>query len=329
MALMAILAIAMMLLLHVRTSGAADSQPPQFLPDVVADWQETVNKFRGGNFTEARDRMQSVRDRLAPWMPLEQPVDRGMLVWSALAAQACGQPDRAMIQWGHIELAGGMRAWKHLAITAIHLERGHNDDAAEELAKAQLIQPDNALVHYYLGILHLQQAENAIDWPDYVRTPTFRFAVYTPNVSPNTKGMYQLAATMELEHAINGARKIDGELPLIPMEWNTSEAFYPTVNDLLLAMGATQFEPNSHHMLAYLCLERGALEVAEEHLDRANELGISVPFIFNDLGARYETQGRNADAARAYLKGVKNGPDRVGALMRFMQNLGDTLEKQP
>ena len=92
-------------------------------------------------------------------------------------------------------------------------------------------------------------------------------------------------------------------------------------------MRATDFEPNAHHMLGYLFLERGAPEIAEEHLDQANALGIRVPFVFNELGEMYEDEGRHADAARAYLKGVRNGPDRVGALMRFFQTFADTVRE--
>jgi tetratricopeptide (TPR) repeat protein len=321
---MALLAVVIMLLLYVRTSGA-EPEPPRLLPDLVADWDGMVFHFRGGDYSEARYHLQDLQEKLAPAIPVEPELIRELQIWNALVAQACGERGRATSAWERAELSGPLRVWKHLAIAAMHLERMRNDDAAEELAKAQLINPDNALVHYYLGVLYLQRAEDAIEWPDYVHMPTFRYAAFDPDVSPNTKGMYHLAATVELERAIEAAGRIDFQLPLIPPEWTADPTVCPKVGDVLLAMGAMQFEPNAHQMLAYLFLERGALEVAEEHLDRTNQLGMSAPYIFNDLGKEYESQGRHTDAARAYLKGVKNGPDRAGALLRFLQNLGDSL----
>jgi tetratricopeptide (TPR) repeat protein len=217
-----------------------------------------------------------------------------------------------------------MRAWKHIALAALYLERGRNNEAGEELAIAQLHEPANALVHYYLGILHIQRADEAIDWPDYVDT-SVRLVSHNPTIAPNTKGVYQLAATVDLESAIEAAPCVESEQSLIPDEWTTEPTLCPRLADLLQALGATHFEANAHHMLGYLYLERDAAEVAEEHLDRANDLGMRVPYVYDELGALYEAEERHADAARAYLKAARNGPDRVGAIMRFFQNAGDTI----
>jgi tetratricopeptide (TPR) repeat protein len=262
-------------------------------------------------------------------MQTNPPLDRAIPIWNALTMQARGNLDHATNQWERIELATEMRAWKHVAIAAIRLEKGQNDDAAEELAVAQLLEPENPLVHYYLGILHLQQAEEAIDWPDYVHKSNVRLVAHSPNVVPNTKGMYQLAATADLEHAIDFAACLDRNTPLIPEEWTSEPNLRPTITDLLVGMGAAHFEPNAHHMLGCLSLDRGALEVAEAHLDQANDLGVTVPFLFNDLGEAYAVEGRHADAARAYLKAVRNGPNRAGALRRLLQSVRDGIGEHP
>jgi tetratricopeptide (TPR) repeat protein len=327
LALMAILAAVIMLMMGVKLAGASEPQPPRFLPALVAEWQEAVDQFRDRNFVEAGDRLQDIQHRVAPWMPIELPVDRGLALWNTLAAQARGQFEQAVSDWARTELPDDMRAWKHIAIAALYLERGRNDEAAEELAMAQMHEPDNAVVHYYLGMLHIRQADQAIEWPDYIQISNVRLVAYNPSIVPNTKGMYELAATSDLERAVASAGCLDRDAALIPEGWTTEPALRPTVADLLLAMGATEFEPNAHHMLGYLYIDRGALEVAEEHLDRTNELGVRAPFIFNELGELYEGEGRHADAARAYLKGVRNGPDRVGALMRFFQNAGDSVRE--
>jgi hypothetical protein len=141
--------------------------------------------------------------------------------------------------------------------------------------------------------------------------------------------MYQLAATVDLEHAIDFAACLDRNTPLIPEEWTSEPNLRPTITDLLLGMGAAHFEPNAHHMLGCLSLDRGALEVAEAHLDQANDLGVTVPFLFNDLGEAYAVEGRHADAARAYLKAVRNGPNRAGALRRLLQSVRDGIGEHP
>ena len=168
MAAMAVLAAAIMFLMNVKLAGAAAPVPPRFIPDFVAEWQEAVNLFRDGNFSEAHGRMQDMRYRVAPGIPNELPVDRGLAVWNALTAQADGKLEQAMSQWARIELPAETRVWKHVAIASMNLERGRNEEASEELATAQLLDPDNALVLYFLGVLHLQQSDEAIDWPDNV-----------------------------------------------------------------------------------------------------------------------------------------------------------------
>jgi tetratricopeptide (TPR) repeat protein len=327
LAIMAMLAAVIMLMMGVKLAGATEPQPPRFLSGLVAEWQEGIDHFRGGNFIEARQRLENVLHRVAPGMPIGATPDRGLALWNVLTAQARGQYEQAMNDWAAIDLPIAMRPWKHVAIAAMRLERGENKEAAAELAMAQLLDPDNPVVLYYLGILHIQLADEALDWPDYVNVAQVRLVAHQPNAVPNTKGMYELAATRDLERAAEAAACFDADVALIPEEWTTEPALRPTVADLLLAMGATNFERNAHHMLGYLLIERGTLEVAEEHLDQAKDLGAEVPYLFGDLGEYYEAEGRHADAARVYLKAVGNGPDRVGALMKFFQNAADSLRE--
>jgi tetratricopeptide (TPR) repeat protein len=322
---MAVLGAAILLTMTVKLAGAANPQPPRFLPELRTEWQEAVNQFRGENFAEARARLEHVQLRIEPWNRPEAPVDRGLALWNILTLQGRGEYEQAMREWAAVELPGETLVWKHIGLAAMHLERTELDEAAEQLAIAQLLEPENAVVHYYLGILHIQEADQAIDWPDYGQVAKVRWVVHRPDVVPNTKGMYELAAIVELERAVEAAGCLDRELALIPEDWTTEPELRPTVGDVLLALAATEFEPNAHQMLGHLFLDQGALEVAEEHLDEAKKLGAQVPFIYNELGEEYEAAGRHADAARAYFKAVGNGPDRVGALMRFFDNMGNSF----
>jgi tetratricopeptide (TPR) repeat protein len=160
-----------------------------------------------------------------------------------------------------------------------------------------------------------------------VQAGEVRRAVNSRSIVPNTKGIYELAASQDLERSAELAACFDARVSLIPADWTTEPELCPTVADVLMATGAMNFERNAHHMLGYLFFERGALEIAEEHLDQAKGLGAEVPYLFNDLGEQYAAEGRHRDAARAYLKAVGNGPDRVGALMRFLQNFADSVRE--
>jgi tetratricopeptide (TPR) repeat protein len=323
LAIMAMLGAAILLTMTVKLAGAADPQPTRLLPGLTAEWQEGVNQFRSENFAEARKRVENVQFRIGPWNRPGVPVDRGLALWNILTLQGRGEYEQAMREWAALELPEETLIWKHIALAAMHLERTEIDEAAEQLALAQLLEPENAVVHYYLGILHIQEADRAIDWPDYGQVATVRWVMHRPDVVPNTKGMYELAAIVDLERAVEAAGCLDRQSALIPEDWTTEPELRPTVEDVLLALAATGFEPNAHQMLGCLFLDQGALEVAEEHLDEAKKLGAQVPFIYDELGEEYEAAGRHADAARAYFKAVGNGPDRVGALMRFVQNVRD------
>jgi tetratricopeptide (TPR) repeat protein len=327
LAAMAVLAAAILLTMTVRLAGASEPQPPRFLPGLVAEWEEGVNHFRAGNFVAARQQLENLQQRVTPGSPIGPPVDCGLALWNLLARQTGGQYEQALQDWARTELLVEMRAWKHLAMAAMLLERNNNRAAAAELAVAQLLESENPLAHYYLGILHIQLADEALEGPDYATDAKVRLVAFQPDIAPIIKGMYELAAIRDLEHAIELAACFDPDVPLIPAEWTTEPRLRPTVADLLLALGAADFEPKAHHMLGYLYLERGDLELTEQHLDQVKKLGSEVPFLFGDLGQRYEAAGRHADAARAYLKAVGNGPDRVGALMRFFQNAADSVRK--
>jgi tetratricopeptide (TPR) repeat protein len=327
LAAMAVLAAAILLTMTVKLAGAGEPQPPRFLPNLVAEWEESVNHFRAGNFIAAREQLQNLQQRVTPGNPIGPPIDRGLALWNLMARQTGGQYEQALQDWARTELPAEMRAWKHLAMAAMLLERGNNREAAAELAMAQLLEPENPLVHYYLGILHIQLADEPVESPDYAAETKVRLVAYRPDIAPIIKGMHELAAIRDLERAIELAACFEPEVPLIPAEWTTEPRLRPTVADLLSALGAAGFEPGAHHVLGYLYLERGDLEVTEQHLDQAKKLGAGVPYLFNDLGERYEAAGRHADAARAYLKAVGDGPDRVGALMRFFQNAADSLRE--
>ena len=92
-----------------------------------------------------------------------------------------------------------------------------------------------------------QQAVLAVDWEDAVGPSYVRLAAHVPDgLTPNTKSMYRMQAMIELEKAIERARYVEMETPLVASDLS------PRVYDLLMALGAAQFEANAHNMLGNL-----------------------------------------------------------------------------
>jgi tetratricopeptide (TPR) repeat protein len=207
-----------------------------------------------------------------------------------------------------------------------HLQLGELDEAAEKLMLAEDLEPQNPVVHYYLGLLRLDQARQAYEWNDAM-DPTIRFATYRPHlVAPNTRGMYELVAMQEFGAAIANAPYLDrGTVLMLHNQMATLTLIPVTANDLMVALGCDQFEGQAHNVLGAMFLERGAYDAAEEHMDAAADAGLAVVFGYADLGAAYERQGRHADAARAYLKGMENDPGIVRPMQKVLENFGKAL----
>ena len=96
--------------------------------------------------------------------------------------------------------------------------------------------------------------------------------------------MYELAATLDFERAIELACALQLDEAIVPDRFPTSSALEPTVGDLLLALGADNFQAKAHNTLGYLFLKRGALEPAEQHMDDAVQGGLDVVYGYRDLG---------------------------------------------
>jgi tetratricopeptide (TPR) repeat protein len=258
-----------------------------------------------------------------PVDPQPEPGDDvAMQLWSILEDQHAGRMNLAIEGWTCLLLPPESDVWRNIGLAQAYIAMGDVDAAAAALDEAARLRPENAVVHYYLGILHLEQAYRAEEWSDPGVRPIERFASFGPSqVAPNTKGMYRLAAIGELERAIEMADLILLDEPLAPADWPTAAALVPTVGDLLLAIGANHFDIKAHSMLGYLHLENGAPEQAEYHMDATADSGVMVVFGYDDLGRFYEEEGRRLDAFRAYAKSASQGTGLVRPLGKMMENL--------
>ena len=204
--------------------------------------------------------------------------DGALFVWQRLLDHEKHDWDAAIEGWKQIRFPWETDVWRHLAVAAANLEKAELIKTSECLSKAIALQPDNAVVHYFTGLLRLKQAAVARQWPEAVGPTNIRLAAYSlPNVVPNTKNMYEFCAMMELERAVEIAHELDWFQPLVPSGISTVSVQPPTLADLLTAIGADQFATNAHEILARLCLERGLMERAQEHLDKARAYRGDIP----------------------------------------------------
>jgi tetratricopeptide (TPR) repeat protein len=200
------------------------------------------------------------------------------------------------------------------------------ENATAALARAGQLEPDNAVVHYFVGILRLQQAYVADEWNDAEGPQATVLVSHSPHpVVPNTQSMYRMQAVLELEDAVRLAPQVHLFRSLVPEEWPTAAVMPPAVHDVLLAARADNFAAKAHNVLGDLYLGRGALEQAEQHMDAAVQGGLSVVYGYGDLAEAYEKVGRHSDAMRVYLKAAQGEPGKVAPLKKAWENLRDSM----
>ena len=79
------------------------------------------------------------------------------MVWNALELQRKGEWEDALDVWHTVQLAPDAEQWRHIAIAQAHLALGEYDATAGALAAAEELEPNNAVMHYFLGVLRLEE----------------------------------------------------------------------------------------------------------------------------------------------------------------------------
>lgn len=257
------------------------------------------------------------------------------IVWEALQQQRAGNLVEALSLWREVQLPPTTDVWRKVAMALAELQLEDPTQAAMTLNEARAESPRNALVYYVAGILRLAQAERAEEWYDASAYDMTRLTSWPVETLPYTRSMYQLAAMMALEESVARAGEVCGEEPLVPETWTRTPDYEssmplatPLVGDLLEACGLDQFEGRAHLVLGELHRTRGSLGHAEEHLDRAAELGIPTGVAYRLLGGAFEQAERHPEAARAYLKAMSHGREVAGPALKALENLRDALLPQ-
>jgi tetratricopeptide (TPR) repeat protein len=308
---MILLAIAALLalLLATRLAGAADA--PRLLPGDMNNWAKPLPETAEQPFFP----------EVGPPLRTNDPY---RVAWRILRLHRTGQIEEAMITWHRAELAPGMEAWRHVALGAAHLQAGDLDNAQEQLGIALEMEPRNAVIHYYVGLLRRAQAGHARTWPEMLLPPHLAL-VALPQVVPNTRDMYELEAMQAFQKAIALAPEMELNAALVIDATATGEDRYvpmitPTVADLLEALGADRFPARAHNALGEMQTERGTFEEAEKHLDAAAAEQLNGEFAYRHLADALAAAKQYDDAARVYQKAFRNGDPNLIPALRMIIN---------
>lgn len=244
-------------------------------------------------------------------------------LWQILEIQRHGTTEEIVAAWTAVRLPSEMEAWRHVALGVAWLDRADLQRAESELTIAVKIDPENALAHYFTGLLRLEQSWRALDWLDKALTDGVQLAagsddrpseVANPSGAdsprPGTRRWYEQLAITELDQAVTLAAFVQAERPLTwhraaqldgypprshkqespTSEFVTSKVAVPRVADLVEAMDAGEFLPNAHSRLGFLHLSHRRFASAEHHFDAATHFGADVRHGYYELGRAWNSQ---------------------------------------
>lgn len=178
--------------------------------------------------------------------------DRSLVVWRALELQRARQWDLAFEAWRLAELHPAAEAWRSVALGHIWRRQGQLEPAEKSLERALSQGPENAVVHYELGMLRAAQAERAFQWPDAQGEGGVYLASYAVAPAPNSRSTMRFAALAHFQKAIRYAPHLRPEQPLTAPAWAAAQAPHPTVGDLLLAIEVSDVARQADKQLAAL-----------------------------------------------------------------------------
>ena len=261
-------------------------------------------------------------------------------VWQAIELQNAGNWQDAAAIWRQASASCESEVWRHLSIAVAQLYMGDFELADEQFAAAMELDRKNSAVHYFLGLLRMEQAILAHDHADAILLTGTRLVDYVPDHTPSSfdhgkaKSRLELEAINELETALTYISGLDLGAPLadvtwvIPVPYPVSQPLAPpTVGELLGSLGADNLAGKAHGLLANLYLDHNRPDQAEYHIDEAVSLGIAVPDAYRMAGELYEERGQSADAFRVFMKAMKQGDGIVTPGSKALRSLGNALEE--
>lgn len=240
-------------------------------------------------------------------------------IWDILELHDSGRFEEAISQWGDLWLQDRGKAWRAVAVATAHLRMGHLDDAEFVLRTACDRKLDNAVTHYVRGVVFFTKADVAYsEGQAYVAEQLREDARIEFEKAVATASQVDLTEPLGLRGTKLVARvqRFDTVFPEVLVPLRT-----PTVEDLLSVLNVDDTVGKAHIALAQISFEARQLAAAEAHLDAAAEGGTPVAELYLTLGEAYEANGQHRDAARSFIKSMKDNQGMAGSAAKAIGNL--------
>lgn len=222
--------------------------------------------------------------------------------------------------WEQATLPTDTAAWKELSLAVVDLAEGRYKEANSHLTEAARLDANHPLPHYYKAIIHLAAAERIDDRYDNAGPDVSGYvdaAAAAP--SPTDPIALRDEAIGSLLRAVDCSPVRDVDRSLLNVAWVLPDAHslempltVPTIDELMTAMGAGDWEVDAHWRLGTLLMAKDSLAEAEDHWDRAAEMGMNLRLEYRALSDRYRADGDSLDAVRCKLKSMRFGGPYLG-----------------
>ncbi len=206
----------------------------------------------------------SILDSAKPMPPMTGEMLTHEL-WQVLEDHHDGRFQSAIDTWEYLSMPPECEVWRQLGLGAAFLKSDQLEEATEALAAAEKCDKENAVTHYFKGLLSLRKAVTAREYPDALLDPGTRLASWPSPQSTTSKpkSRHELEAIQHLETSLKYANSVDLKQTLVPVQqvmvvpypMTTPHVTPPTVGDLLHAFDADNFVGKAHSLLADLYLD--------------------------------------------------------------------------
>ena len=221
--------------------------------------------------------------------------------------------------WEQATLPKETAVWKELSLAVADLAERNYKEANSHLTEAARLDANNPLPHYYKAMVALATAERVDDRYDDAGPDVSGYVDAKATPSPDDPIALRDEAIGSLLRALDCSPVRDVNRSLLNVAWVLPDAHslempltVPTIDELMSAMGAGHWEADAHWRLGALLMAKNSLAEAEDHWDRAAEMGMNLRLEYRALSERHRASGESLDAVRCKLKSMRFGGPYLG-----------------
>ena len=238
-------------------------------------WYVARELYREGRISEASKMFERVVSAI--------PDDPAARMWAGIAAFRAGSHALAARHWMAAWDAEGctpeLGVWPAVALAAVHLESNRVAEAARFIVPLERGDrgPDAAehpVVLFYAALIYERMALAAPKYLDAIEeslgekfSPMLGSSRVDELVSPNSQSWLIFLTKRALQRTIRRVQSFDWTAPVVPWPATVEPSFAPTVEELLEALGSTDFASQARQKLRALKLYESPSERKIEFFD--------------------------------------------------------------